>query len=160
MSTRRTRNHTCYNIKKTSHDIINTYIYIYTTEKNGGFFQYSILHIMMFQALIKGYGRSKSLIFFPLMNKMYSIVELMWFTTFRRVTSLGVIVHANQELILSRIDALIIKVYSIDTMELNPKIDRGYILHEKLGRSLYGIFVHHEQQMGICLRVIYLQGTN
>ena len=28
------------------------------------------------------------------------------------------------------------------------------------GASLYWIFVHHMQWRGICLRAIYLQGTN
>ena len=48
--------------KKLSHDSIHTNLYLLLEEKNEGFFQYPILHIMVFEALIEGYGRSKSYI--------------------------------------------------------------------------------------------------
>ena len=42
---------------KISHDFIHTNLYKVLKKK---FFQYLILHIMTFQALIEGYSRSKS----------------------------------------------------------------------------------------------------
>ena len=45
---------------KNSPMILFILIYIYTEEKQWGFLQYPILHIMMFQAIIEGYSRSKS----------------------------------------------------------------------------------------------------
>ena len=89
LSTRGISNYSNPIILRKSPMILFILIYIYYWRKKQGFFQYPNLHIMTFQALIEGYGRSKSHIIFPPMNKLNPIIWPTWFNTFCLVTSPG-----------------------------------------------------------------------